>query len=98
MKADNYYIYMLTNRNNKMIYVGMINDRTRKIYENQNSFIDDFTKTYKVNKLVYYEPASDVRIAIEREKEINEWSRKKKNKLVESMNPKWIDLMDQLMK
>lgn len=81
-----------------MIYVGMINDRTRKIYENQNSFIDDFTKTYKVNKLVYYEPASDVRIAIEREKEINEWSRKKKNKLVESMNPKWIDLMDQLMK
>lgn len=98
MKADNYYIYMFTNRNNKMIYVGMINDRTRKIYENQNSFIDDFTKTYKVNKLVYYEPASDVRIAIEREKEINEWSRKKKNKLVESMNPKWIDLMDQLMK
>ena len=96
--ADNYYIYMLTNRNNKMIYVGMINDRTRKIYENQNNFLKDFTKSYKVNKLVYYETAADVGRAIEREKEINEWSRKKKNKLVESMNPKWIDLMDQLIK
>ena len=60
MKVDNYYIYMLTNRNNKMIYVGMINDRARKIYENQNSLIDDFTKTHKVNKLVYYEAAADV--------------------------------------
>ena len=89
---------MLTNRNNKMIYVGMTNDRARKIYENQNSLIDDFTKTHKVNKLVYYEAAADVGKAIEREKEINEWCRKKKNKLVESMNPMWIDLMDRLMK
>lgn len=98
MKPDNYYIYMLTNRNNKMIYVGMINDRVRKIYENQNSLIDDFTKKYKVNKLVYYETVEDIGKAIEREKEIKEFNRERKNKLVETINPAWIDLMDRLIK
>jgi len=81
-----------------MIYVGMINDRVRKIYENQNSLIDDFTKKYKVNKLVYYETVEDIGKAIEREKEIKEFNRERKNKLVETINPAWIDLMDRLIK
>lgn len=98
MTADNYYIYMLTNRNNKMIYVGMINDRVRKVYENQNDLLRDFTKQYKVNKLVYYETATDAGMAIKREKEIKEYDREKKKRLVETINPGWIDLMDRLIK
>ena len=81
-----------------MICVGMINDRVRKIYENQNNFLKDFIKSYKVNKLVYYETAEDIGKAIEREKEIKEFNREKKNKLVETINPTWIDLMDRLIK
>lgn len=81
-----------------MIYVGMINDRVRKVYENQNDLLKDFTKQYKVNKLVYYETATDAGMAIRREREIKEYDREKKKKLVETINPEWVDLMDRLIK
>ena len=89
---------MLTNRKNKMIYVGMVNDRVRKVYENQSDLLKDFTKQYKVNKLVYYETAEDAGKAIEREKEIKDYSHEKKKSLIETINPGWIDLMDRLIK
>ena len=81
-----------------MIHVGMINDRVIKVYESQSDLLKDFTKQYKVNKLVYYETASDVGMAIEREKEIQEYSREKKKQLVETINPGWINLMNRLIK
>lgn len=71
----------------------MTNDLARRIYEHKNKIVNGFTKKYNVNKLVYYEETSDVNSAINREKELKKWRREKKNKLVESINPSWKDLM-----
>ena len=90
--SHNYYVYLLTNWNNKVIYVGMTNDLQRRLYEHKNKSVRGFTSRYNVNKLVYFEHTTDVLQAIAREKEINKWRREKKNRLVESMNPEWKDL------
>jgi putative endonuclease len=90
--SHNYYVYLLTNWNNKVIYVGMTNDLQRRIYEHKNKSVRGFTSRYNVNKLVYFEHMTDVLQAIAREKEIKKWRREKKNRLVESMNPEWKDL------
>ena len=87
-----YYVYLLTNWNNRLIYVGVTNDITRRIYEHKNKLVEGFTKTYNVDKLVYFEETNDVNSALAREKEIKKWRREKKNNLVLRMNPKWNDL------
>ncbi len=87
-----YYVYLLTNKLNTVLYVGVTNDLERRLFEHRNELVDSFTKRYHVHKLVYYEATSDVRAAIEREKQIKSWSRAKKNALVNTMNPKWKDL------
>ncbi|MCX7876561.1 MAG: GIY-YIG nuclease family protein [Melioribacteraceae bacterium] len=97
MKEHTYYVYILTNWNNKVMYVGMTNNLTRRIYEHKNKLVDGFTSKYNLNKLVYFEITSDIRTAIAREKEIKKWRREKKNKLVESINPEWKDLSDEFM-
>lgn len=81
-----------------MIHVGMINDRVRKVYKNQTDLLKDFIKQHKVNKLVYYESVTDAEMAIKREKEIREYNCEEKKKLVETINPRWVDLMDRLIK
>ena len=88
-----YYVYMLTNRNNKVLYTGVTNNMERRIYEHRNGMGGVFTKKYNVNKLVYVDSTSDIKAAIRREKQIKSWSRKKKDELVESMNPEWRDLL-----
>ena len=70
----------------------MTNNMERRMYEHQNKMIDGFTSKYNCNKLVYYENTTDVKAALEREKEIKKWRREKKNNLVESSNPDWSDL------
>ncbi len=87
-----YYVYLLTNWNNQVMYVGVTNNLERRIYEHRNKLVDGFTKKYNVEKLVYFETASDVLAAIEREKQIKKWRREKKNHLVVGMNPEWKDL------
>ncbi len=87
-----YYVYLLTNWNNQVMYVGVTNDLERRIYEHRNKLVDGFTKKYNVEKLVYFETASDVLAAIERGKQIKKWRREKKNQLVIEMNPEWKDL------
>ena len=87
-----YYVYLLTNWNNQVMYVGVTNDLERRIYEHKNKLVDGFTKKYNVEKLVYFETTSDVLVAIEREKQIKKWRREKKNQLVVGMNPEWKDL------
>ncbi|MBP6057895.1 MAG: GIY-YIG nuclease family protein [Nitrosomonas sp.] len=87
-----YYVYLLTNWNNQVMYVGVTNDLERRIYEHKNKLVDGFTKKYNVEKLVYFETASDVLAAIEREKQIKKWRREKKNQLAIEMNPEWKDL------
>ena len=87
-----YYVYIFTNRNNKVMYVGVTNNLERRVYEHKHKLVDGFTKRYNISKLVYYDHTSDVKAAIEREKQIKGWVRKRKNELVETMNPNWNDL------
>ena len=76
----------------------MTNDLERRIYEHKNKIFEGFSKKYNLNKLVYYEHTNDVNAAIRREKEIKKWRREKKNKLIESMNPEWKDLAEEIFK
>ena len=88
-----YYVYILANVTNVTIYTGVTNDLVRRVYEHKaHADPKSFTAKYDVNKLVYFEQTSDVRAALEREKQIKSWKRAKKNALVESMNPRWEDL------
>ena len=87
-----YYVYLLTNWNNQVMYVDVTNNLERRIYEHKNKLVDGFTKKYNVERLVYFETTSDVLAAIEREKQIKKWRREKKNQLVIEMNPEWKDL------
>ncbi len=87
-----YYVYILSCANNSTIYVGVTNNLERRIYEHKSGLIEGFAKKYNVKKLVYFEETSDVKVAIEREKQIKSWTRKKKLTLINSLNPEWKDL------
>ena len=93
---NNYFVYLITNWNNKVIYIGITNNLQRRVFEHKNKLVEGFTSRYNLNKLVYYEITTDVNSAIAREKEIKKWRREKKNKLVESLNPEWKDLIAEL--
>ena len=87
------YVYILANATNVCIYTGVTRDLIRRLYEHRHGLDpDSFTAKYRVHKLVYFEETPDPRAAIEREKQIKSWSRKKKNLLIESLNPDWRDL------
>ena len=88
---------MLTNWNNKVLYIGVTNNLIRRIYEHKSKLIEGFSQKYNLNKLVYYERYSDIILAINREKELKKWRREKNNRLVESMNKKWEDLSKDFM-
>ena len=92
-----YYVYMLTNKNNNVLYTGVTNDLKRRLFEHKNKLIDGFTKKYNVHKLVYYEITTDVNSAIAREKQIKGWTRARKNNLVESKNSQWCDLAESII-
>jgi putative endonuclease len=91
-----YFVYLMTNKNNKVIYTGVTNDLKRRVYEHKEKLIDGFTKKYNVNKLVYFEFTSDINSAIQREKQIKAGSRKKKIDLINSVNPEWKDLYNEI--
>jgi putative endonuclease len=89
----NYYVYMLANNTKTTLYVGVTNDLVRRVYEHRQEFDPkSFTSRYHVHQLVYYEATSDVHAAIEREKQIKGWNRRRKNELVTRFNPEWQDL------
>ena len=90
--SGQYYVYLLTNWSNKVLYTGVTNDLKRRLYEHTEGLADGFTQKYHVHKLVYFEVTTDVRSAIAREKQIKGWTRAKKNALVETSNPGWADL------
>lgn len=87
-----YYVYLLTNWNNKVMYVGVTNNLERRLYEHKHKLLEGFTGKYNVNKLVYFECTTDVSAAITREKQIKKWRREKKDQLVIAVNPQWNDL------
>ena len=87
-----YFVYILSNWDDSVLYIGITSDLPKRLYEHRNHLADGFTAKYNVNKLVYYETTTDVRVAIEREKQLKKWRREKKNNLVATMNPQWKDL------
>ena len=91
-----YYVYILTNKSNNVLYIGVTNDLVRRVYEHKNKMIDGFTKKYNLTKLVHYEATTDVRSAIEREKQLKNWHREWKMNLVKEFNPEWKDLGEML--
>jgi len=90
------YVYIMSNWNNKVLYIGVANNLKRRVYEHKNNLTDGFTKQYNVHKLVYYEETNDAYVAISREKQLKKWRRDKKNFLINRQNPKWIDLYDEI--
>lgn len=87
-----YYVYILSNWDDSVLYVGVTGNLPRRLYEHKNGLVEGFTKKYHVHKLVYFENTSDVYSAISREKQLKKWSRRKKNVLISGMNPQWKDL------
>lgn len=93
MVAEQYYVYIMTNKS-KTLYTGITDNLERRVYEHEEKLFGGFTKRYNITKLVYYEVTSDVRAAIKREKQIKGWLRRKKIALIEAINPRWTDLSE----
>jgi putative endonuclease len=89
---NEYFVYILTNKSNKVLYTGVTNNLERRMFEHKNKMINGFTKKYNLTKLVYLEETSDVGSALEREKQLKNWHRKWKIKLIADFNPEWKDL------
>jgi len=87
-----YWVYILTNKRNGTLYVGVTNSLERRIWEHKTKAIEGFTKQYGLTSLVHFESFRDVTAAIAREKEIKGWLRKRKLELIEKDNPTWTDL------
>ncbi len=87
-----YFVYILSNWDDSVLYIGVTGNLPRRLYEHREHLVPGFTSKYNVHKLVYYEETSDVYSAISREKQLKKWSRIKKNVLIEKMNPEWKDL------
>ena len=91
-------MYILTNKFCTVLYTGVTNDLVRRVYEHKNHLDkDSFTSRYNVTRLVYFEETTDIKSAIEREKQIKGWNRERKNSLIMSVNPKWVDLYPRLL-
>ena len=91
-----YYVYMMTNKNNTVIYTGVTNNLKRRVFEHKEKLHEGFTKKYNVNKLIYYEVTNDVNSAINREKQIKAGSRQKKINLISGFNGNWRDLYEEI--
>ncbi|MFC1937334.1 GIY-YIG nuclease family protein [Chloroflexota bacterium] len=91
-----YYIYIMTNQTNRVLYTGVTNDLKRRVYEHRHKLVEGFTKKYNIGKLVYYEACGDIESSILREKQIKGGPRQKKIQLVNSINEEWCDLYEKL--
>jgi len=87
-----YCVYILTNKTNKVLYIGVTGNLPKRIYEHKNKSVEGFTKKYNLDKLVYFEQTSDVQSALRREKQLKNWRREWKIELVNKNNPNWKDL------
>jgi len=87
-----YYVYMPTNTNHNVLYIGFTNNIRRRVYEHKGKLVYGFTSKYNCTKLVWYELFTDANIAIAREKQLKTWQRSWKNNLIEKHNPEWSDL------
>jgi len=93
MRERTYFVYILANKSNKVLYTGVTNNLERRLYEHRNGITEGFTSKYNCHKLVWHEVTPDAEAAIAREKQIKGGSRAKKIALVEKMNPQWRELL-----
>ena len=89
--SHNYYVYILTNKNNSVLYTGVTNSLRKRVYEHKEKLHKGFTSKYNVEKLVYFEHYHHINDAIAREKQIKAGSRQKKLDLINAKNSDWID-------
>lgn len=87
-----YYIYIITNRKDGVLYIGVSNDLERRMFEHKNKLIKGFSSRYNLDKLIYFEVYQYINDAIKREKNMKKWKRAWKVKLIEESNPSWKDL------
>ncbi len=93
----NGFVYIVTNKNNTVLYTGVTSDLIKCIYQHENKLIEGFSAKYNCNKLVYFEAGEDIELCILREKQIKAGSRNKKIELIESINSDWRDLYEDLL-
>ena len=87
-----FWIYIVTNRNHSVLYIGVTNSLSRRVWEHREGTGANFPAAYRCNKLIYYEHCTNADEAIARETQIKKWSRTKKTDLIQRMNPSWLDL------
>jgi len=92
-----YYVYIITNKRNTVLYIGMTNNLLRRVYEHKNGLIGGFTKKYKCHKLVWYMETENVESAIRQEKRMEKWKREYKENVINKMNPGWRDLYEEIL-
>ena len=92
-----YFTYIMTNRRNGTLYIGVTSDLIKRVWQHKEKLIDGFTKAYGTDKLVHYEQFHDINEAILREKRLKSWNRKWKLELIEKTNPNWRDLFEDLL-
>ncbi len=97
MKDKQYYVYIMTNKINTVLYTGITGDLKRRVYEHKEKLVEGFTKKYNIVKLVYYEVFDSPEYAICREKQIKAGSRQKKVDLVNRVNKEWKDLYEEIL-
>ncbi|MCJ7740580.1 GIY-YIG nuclease family protein [Candidatus Microgenomates bacterium] len=90
--TKSYYVYIITNSRNTVLYIGVTSNITARIFQHKNKLVSSFSSKYNLDKLVYYEMFEDINMAIEREKQIKAGNRKKKIDLIKKFNPDWKDL------
>lgn len=91
------YVYIITNKYNNVLYIGVTTDLVKRIYEHKNKVVDGFSKKYNLDKLVYYEIIDDISSAIEREKFLKGKTRKYKLDLINKFNINWNDLYQDII-
>ena len=95
-REKQYYVYLMTNHKNTVLYTGVTNHLQRRVYEHKNKLVEGFTKRYNLTRLVYYELCGDIEGTIIREKQIKAGSRQDKMELIDSINRDWHDLYNEL--
>jgi putative endonuclease len=96
MRDHNYFVYIVTNKNKTVLYIGVTNDLQRRTYEHENGLIPGFTKKCNCNFCIYYEHFQQIEDAIARGKEIKKWRREKKENLIKGFNPDWMFLNEEI--
>ncbi len=90
------WVYIMTNKLNGTLYVGVTNDLVRRVWEHREADVAGFTRSYRLKRLVYFEEHDSISAAIQREKAIKGWSRRWKVELIEALNAEWRDLFDEI--